>query len=329
MRATRLLSVVGLALAALSIGAAAQTPTRIYRVGFLTIGSRGSPLVAATKARLARALADRGYALGTNLAITSRFAEAHRERLPALAGELLHSRVDVILAQGFLAARAAKDATTAVPIVVSDAGDPVEEGLVASFSRPGGNITGISDMSAELSAKRLELLKESVPGLKQVAVLWDTDDLGMTARFAAARSAASTLGLAVQSLFVRDQVDFDAAFAEMSRNRPDGIFTVTDVLTILSWRRLFEFAAAHRLPAIYEFGFLARDGGLMSYGPDGKETTRRAADLIDRIFKGARPADLPFEQPARFRFVINLKTAKALGLAMPQQLLLRADEVIE
>jgi len=312
-----------------AIGAGAQAAGKLHRIGFLSVGTGSSPLVTATKDGFVHALSGRGYALGSDLVIESRFAEAEKTRLPALVKELVDSRVDVIVAQGYLAARAAKDGTATIPIVVSDAGDPVETGLIQRLNHPGGNITGVSDLSAELSAKRLQLLKSTVPGLKRVAMLWDTDDLGMTARLMSARSAVSTLGVELQSLYVRNPDDFEKAFAAMKSDVPDGIFTVTDVLTIQSWKRLFEFAARHRVPAIYEFGFLARDGGLMSYGPDGKETNQRIADLVDRILKGAKPADLPFEQPTRFRFVINLKTAKALGLAIPQELLLRADEVIE
>jgi ABC-type uncharacterized transport system substrate-binding protein len=230
---------------------------------------------------------------------------------------------------GYPTAAAVKSATTTVPLVVASAGDPVATGLAASLSRPGGNITGISDVAAELSGKRLQLLKSAVPDVKRVAMLWNADDLGMTLRYRATEAAAKTLGIAVQALGVREPDDFDAAFAAMTRDRPDGIFMVTDVLTVLNRKRVIEFAAAHRIPAMFEADRFVRDGGLMSYGPDGKETVARLADLVARILKGAKPADLPFEQPTRFRFVINLKTAKALGLAIPRELLLRADEVIE
>lgn len=264
-----------------------------------------------------------------NLAIETRSAEGRPERLPALAKELADTGVDVIVTNGYPAARAAKDATKTVPIVAINAGEPVETGLAASLSRPGGNVTGISDMSSELSAKRLELLMMAAPALKRVALLWNADDAGMTTRYHAADAVATALGIAIEPEGVREPDDFGGAFAAMDRNKPDGIMMVTDVLTVLNRKRVFEYAAAHHLPAIYEFDFLARDGGLMSYGADGKEVTARLGDFVERILKGAKPADLPFEQPSRFRFVINLNTAKALGLDLPQSLLARADEVVE
>jgi ABC-type uncharacterized transport system substrate-binding protein len=187
----------------------------------------------------------------------------------------------------------------------------------------------VSDLSDVLSAKRLELLKDAVPGLKRVAMLWNADDLGMTMRYKAAAAAATKLGIAVQPLGVREPDDFAAAFGKLGTQKPDGILMVTDVLTVLNRKKVIEFAAAHRIPAIYEFDFLARDGGLMSYGADGKEVTERVADLVARILGGAKPAELPFEEPTRFRFLINQKTADALGLTLPPSLLARADELIE
>jgi len=207
--------------------------------------------------------------------------------------------------------------------------DPVSSGFVASFPRPGGNVTGISDMAVELAAKRMELLKELVPRLHHVAMLYNAADLGMTQRYQVSAASAQALGLTVQALGVSEPEGFDEAFAAMTRAPPDGLFMVTDALTALNRRRVFEFAAAHRLPAIYEFEGLVRDGGLMSYGPDMDELQDRVAGLIDRILKGTKPADLPFEQPTRYRFVINLKTAKALGLAIPESILIRADKAIE
>ena len=184
-------------------------------------------------------------------------------------------------------------------------------------------------MSAELSPKRLDFLKEVAPGLRRVAVLWNAADLGMTLRYRATEAAAQTLGVEIQPLGVREPDDFEEAFAAMKREMPDGILMVSDALTTLNRQRIYDFAAAHRLPAIYEFDFLVRDGGLMAYGPDQDESFERVAALVDRILKGAKPADLPFEQPTRFRFSVNLKTATALGLTVPDWLLARADEVIE
>lgn len=318
-----------IALIALTTSAAAQGPGKVHRVGFLFAGASAAPAARAAIEGLTRALAERGYVAGGNLVVESRFAEGQTKRLPELAKELADDGCEVIITTGYKAAHAAKDAAGMVPIVATSAGDPVQTGLAASLSRPGGDLTGISDMAAELSAKRLDLLKQAVPGLRRVAMLWNAGDLGMTTRYQAATAVAAKLGIAVEPLGVREPDDFNSAFDAMTHQRPDGILMVTDALTILNRKRVFDFAAAHRIPAIYEFDFLARDGGLMSYGPDGKEATAQIADLVDRILKGAKPADLPFEQPTLFRFVINKKTADSIGLVIPQGLLARADEVIE
>jgi putative ABC transport system substrate-binding protein len=305
----------------------AQSPSKVYRVGLLSAGAPiadNSPL----GAPLIRGLAQHGYELTGNLAFERRGAEGHVDRLPRLVDELVASKVDVIVTSGYPAALAAKQGAT-VPVVVFAAGDPVGTGLVASLARPGGNLTGISDVSAEVTPKRLELLKQVAPRLRKVAMLWNADDLGMTLRYRASEAGAQALGISVQPLGVREPDDFDQAFGTMNREMPDAILMVTDSLTILNRKRVFEFAAAHRLPAIYEFDFLVRDGGLMSYGPDMDESFDRAAALVDRILKGANPAELPFEQPTRFRFVLNLKTAKSLGLEVPPTLLALADEVVE
>jgi putative ABC transport system substrate-binding protein len=220
--------------------------------------------------------------------------------------------------------------TTGIPTVVAfGAGDPLATGLVQSLSRPGGNITGISDNATELSTKRLSLLKQLNPNLRRVAMLWNKDDLGMSRRYEASANAAQSVGVTVMPLGVREPDDFDEAFAAMNREPPDAILMVSDALTTLNRKRVFDYAAGRKLPAIYEYDFLVRDGGLMSYGGDLKESFERAGDLVARIFKGARPGDLPFEQPTRYPFVINLKTARATGIEVPPNLLALADEVIE
>ena len=279
-------------------------------------------------APLIRGLAQHGYTLGRNIVFERRGAEGRLERLPRLVAELVASKVDVIVTFGYPPALAAKQGTT-IPVVSFGAGDPVATGLVDGLARPGGNVTGVSDVASELSAKRMELLKDIAPGLRRVAMLWNADDRGMTLRYGASEVAAKTMGLIVQPLGVREPDDFEQAFAAMNRERPDAILMVSDLLTMLNRKRVFEFAAAHRLPAIYEFDFVVREGGLMSYSMDLEEAFGRVAALVARILKGAKPADLPFEQPTRFRFVLNLKTAKALGLDVPPTLLARADEVIE
>jgi putative ABC transport system substrate-binding protein len=250
------------------------------------------------------------------------------DRLPQLVVELVAGKVDVILAFGYPPALAAKEGTT-LPVVAVNAGDPVGTGLVDSLARPSGNITGISDVSVEVTPKRLELLKEIAPKLRRVAVLWNANDLGMTLRYRALEAGARALGVTVQPLGVREPNDFDQAFRAMNRDLPDAILMVSDSLTTLNRKRVFEFAAAHRLPAIYEFDYLVRDGGLMSYGPDDDETFSRAADLVNRILNGVKPTKLPFEQPTLFRFALNLKTARSIDLEIPPALLARADEVIE
>jgi putative ABC transport system substrate-binding protein len=305
----------------------AQSPSKVYRVGSLIIGA---PIADNSRlgSALIRGLAQHGYAIDKNLTFEHRGAEMQMDRLPRLVNELVTSKVDVIVAFGYPAALAAKQGTT-LPVVSFTTGDPVGTGLVDGLARPGGHITGISDVSAEITPKRLELLKEMAPGLRRVAVLWNAADLGMTLRYRAAEAGAKVMGITVQPLGVREPNDFDQVFAAMNSDMPDAILMVHDALTSLNRKRVFEFAAAHRLPAIYEDDPYVRDGGLMSYGPDLNESLARVAALVDRILKGTKPADLPFEQPTLFRFVLNLKTAKSLGLTVPLTLQASADEVIE
>ena len=329
MRTKLLAPLIGLALVSGLSDAATQAAEKVYQIGFVTLGGPSAPIVVTTLEGLRRALAQRGYSVGSNLVIETRFAEGDRDRLPALVKELVDRHVDVIATSSYPAARAAKEGTATIPIVVDGAGDPVETGLAMSLSRPGGNLTGMSDMASELSTKRLELLGAAVPGLKRVAILFNADDAGMTSRYRAAAAVGPKAGIAVQGLGVREPNDFDAAFAAMASEKPDGILMVTDMLINLNRKRVIEFAAAHRIPAIYEFEYFVREGGLMSYGAERSETTERVAALIDRILKGAKPADLPFEQPTRFRLVMNRKSAEALGLGIPESFYERADEVIE
>jgi putative ABC transport system substrate-binding protein len=327
MRRREFITVVGGAAVVWPRATFAQSPSKVYRVGLLSAGAPiadNSPL----GAPLIRGLAQHGYVLDRNLAFERRGADGHMDRLPQLVADLAASKVDLIFTSGYPPALAAKKGTT-IPVVAINAGDPVGTGLVASLAQPGGNLTGISDVSAEVTPKRLELLKQIAPNLRRVAMLWNADDLGMTLRYRASEAGAQALGVSVQALGVREPNDFDRAFETMNRELPDAILMVTDSLTVLNRKRVFEFAAAHRLPAIYEFDFLVRDGGLMSYGPDQDESFGRLASLVDRIFKGSKPSDLPFEEPTLFHFALNLKTAKSIGLEVPPSLLVRADEVIE
>lgn len=307
----------------------AQT-AKLYRIGFLSPGGFGTDAVPGRLTEdIARQLVQSGFTVGANLELVKRGAEGHFERLPALVAELVLAKVDVIVTVSYLTAVAAKDGTSTIPIVIFNAGDPVKTHLVDSLNRPGGNITGISDVAAELAPKRLELLKEAAPKLQRIAMLWNGKDLGMRTRYEASAAAAKELGVTVLSFGVGEPNDFGGAFEAMERDKPDGLLMVADALTFLNRKRVFDFAAEHRLPAIYEARAFARDGGLMSYGPDEKETVERGANLIVQILKGQKPADLPLEQPTRFRLVVNLKTARALGLTVPPGLLVAADEVIE
>jgi putative ABC transport system substrate-binding protein len=275
-------------------------------------------------------LRELGYVEGRNVTYEARFAEGKVDRLPGLAMELVRVKVDVIVAQGGPAAVAAKQATSTIPIVLAPAsGDAVATGLIASLARPGGNVTGMTDEVVQLSAKRMEMLKEALPKARLIAVIWNANDEGMTLRSRGIEQAARTLRLEVQTLGVREPDDFDVAFSTMARRRPDAMYLVADAVTSMHRKRLIEFAATHRIPAMYEFSFLVRDGGLMSYGPSPEEAFRRAALYIDRIFKGAKPADLPAEQPTRYYFTVNLKTATTLGLTIPPLLMQRADDVIQ
>ena len=305
----------------------AQTASKAYRVGVL---STDKPLPEPIFGAIVRALAKHGYVPDRNVALELRASGDHWEQLPQLAKDLVASNVDVILTFSCPAAVAAKNATTTIPIVVTESGgDPVATGLVKSLSRPSGNVTGVSDMAIELAPKRLEVLKEMVPTLRSVAMLWDVNDLGMTLRYQGAADAARTIGARVQPLALRGAEDFDEAFANMVRDPPDAILMVSDALTRLNRQRVYEFADEHRLPTTYEWASYVREGGLSAYSADLDEIYDRATYLIDRILKGAKPADLPFEQPTLFHLSINLKTAKALGLTVRPWLLERADEVIE
>jgi putative ABC transport system substrate-binding protein len=305
----------------------AQAPAQTYRIGLLSVGvdpTDQSPMAAG----LIRGFARHGLILGQNLVFERRAAHGQLDRLPQLVAELVASKVAVIVTMGYPAAVAAKDHTS-LPVVAVQAGDPVEDGLVKSFARPGGHVTGISEIAAELSAKRLFLLKAAVPSVHRVAMLWNAEDLGMSLRYKAAETQARSLGLDVQSLGVTAPDGFDAAFAAMTNHPPDAILMVSDVLTMLNRKRVIDFAAEHKLPAIFEYDVLVRDGGLMSYGPDLVGMYDRAAELAFRILNGANPAELPLETPSRFLFAINLGTAKEIGLSLSPSLLAEADDTID
>ena len=326
MRRRDFIALTGGAAAAWPLDALAQT-AKVYRVGTLASG----PPLSSTAARgaiLFDGLAKRGYVLGQNLIHEARGAAGKLERVPQLMQELKAAGVDVVVTLSYPAAAAAK--ASGVPTVLaSGSGDPVKTGLVESLARPGGNVTGIADDASILSTKRLSLLAALLPRLRRVAMLWNKDDLGMSMRYETSANAAQGVGIIVQPLGVREPDDFNEAFAAMTRDPPDAVLMVSDSLTVLNRKRVIDYAAEHRLPAIFEADSIVRDGGLMSYGADTRESFDRAAAMVDLILKGAKPADLPVEQPTRYQFVINLKTAKSIGLEIPATLTALADEVIE
>jgi putative ABC transport system substrate-binding protein len=304
-----------------------QQARKVSRIGMLLSGSPSDadPMVAAFRQGL-RAL---GYVEGQNIAIEPRWADVS-QRLPALATELVQSKVDLIVTQGTPAAQAAKRATSTIPIVMATSGDPVAIGLVATLARPGGNITGQSILSPELGGKRLELLKEIVPGLSRIAVLSNPTNPSHAIELKAIEVAAKTLGVALQLLEARGPEDFESVFQAAASGRAGALFLLADPLTTTAHRaRLATLAARSRLPSMYGLSGYAEAGGLINYGPNLHELFRHAATYIDKILKGARPAELPVEQPTRFELAINLKTAKVLGLTIPQSILLRADQVIQ
>jgi putative ABC transport system substrate-binding protein len=308
------------------LGARAQQLSKVYRIGFFNAGSNTVP-----KAWLAftEGLRELGWIEGKNVLLERRYAENQLDRLPGLAAELVRLDVGVIVTAGTLAPLAAKRATSTIPIVMTSAGDPLGTGLVASLARPGGNVTGLSLMAPDLGGKRLELLKELLPGISHVAILWNAANPYSALVFKETQSGARTLRIEVQSLEVKGPGDFDGALDTAMRKRLDALITVEDPLTVTYRKRIADFAALNRVPAIYGLREFAEAGGLMVYGANLADLYRRAATYVDKILKGANPADLPVEQPTKFELVINLKTAKALGITVPPTLLALADEVIE
>jgi putative ABC transport system substrate-binding protein len=313
----------GMAVAA-PIAARAETPEKVFRLA--VVSPMGLMPEANPNARvLLGTLNGLGHKLGQNLIFEGPAGPPGRPLPPE---QVKAKKVDLIVAWGFPVVAAAKAA--GIPTVVAfGVGDPVATGLVQNLAQPGGVVTGISDVATTLSTKRLGLLKELLPKLNRVAMLWNKDDLGMSLRYEASAKAAQAIGADVEAVGVREPDDFNEAFTVMDKEAPDAILMVSDSLTMLNRERVFDYAAAHRLPAIYEFDSLVHEGGLMSYGADLKESLERAAAMVDRIVKGAKPGDLPFEQPTRYLLVINLKTAKSIGLEIPPTLLALADEVIE
>ncbi len=319
----RLLATFVLASASL---AEAQQPARIFRIGIL-IGASASLNSARVEAFRQR-LRELGYVEGKNIVIEYRYAEGKLERLPDLAAELLRLKVDVIVASAPADILAAKKASATIPIVFAAAGDPVGSGLVASLARPGGNITGLSTMAPDLDGKRLELLKETFPKVARVAFLWGSGGSRGNPRLTDMQAAAKALGVKLLSLPVRSLDDFESAFARAKRERAEALIMTPGSLISTQERQVLDFAAKNRLPAMYPTSEFVDAGGLMSYGPNITDHWRRAADFVDKILKGTKPADIPVEQPMKFEFVINLNAAKQIGVTIPPNVLVRADKVI-
>jgi putative ABC transport system substrate-binding protein len=319
-----------LATLAAPLAAEAQKAGKVPRLGYLSLFSASHPYPPSEA--FWQGMRDLGWVDGQNIAIEWRFAEGNAQWLPALAAELVRLKVDVIFAETTPVARAAKRATTAIPIVFSPLADPIGSGLVANLARPGGNITGSSFLGAELVRKRLELFKDAVPGMTRVAVLvrpGDPSEATVNSMLEDANAAVRVSGVQLQRLNAQGPHEFERAFAAMSRERVGGLMLVPSAMFFDERRRIVDLAIKNRLPAMFFFREFADAGGLMSYGPNFGELFRRAATYADKILKGAKPADLPVEQPTKFEFVINLKTAKALGVTIPPSVLGRADEVIQ
>ncbi len=327
---TRLALVVVISILAAPVAAEAQQTAKVPRIGYVGTDLAASPqLVEAFR----QGLRDLGYVEGKTIVIEYRSAEGRLERFPALAAELVALKVDVILAANTQAALAAKQATRTIPIIFAGPADPVSSGLVTSLARPGGNLTGLLSLpTPELLGKNLELLKQAVPEANRVAALWHRDYPEPTQKNirGAADTGARALGLRLQFVEARGGPEnFDAAFSEMAKSHAEAVIVLTSVMFTGLRQPVVDLAAKYRLPAVYPIRSFVDDGGLMSYGPLWADIYRRAATYVDKILKGARPADLPVEQPTKFELVINLKTAKALGLTIPPSVLARADQVIE
>lgn len=326
--------VVAVTLAALVFGAlgpgaparAADTPPRVYRIGYLNINP---PLPGVASAQIPGELAKLGYVEGRNVVYEIRHAGGDPARLPALAAELVKAKVDVIIGISLTGAMAAKAATREIPIVAYAIHGAVQAGLVPNLRHPGGNITGTETLAPEVDPKRLQLLKQMLPALDRLAVVYDPTDQGSPAHLKAIAEVQKPLGLSTLNLPVSKASEFEPVLASVAGKPLGAVLTLTGILTVHGWPRIRDFAQAQRLPTLCEFRFMAQSGCLLTYGPTFEEITQRTAAQVDKILRGAAPGDLPMEQPTRFELIVNLKTARALGLTVPQELLLRADSVIE
>ena len=316
------------------LGAVLATPLAVaaqqasaHRIGF--ISSASSSAMAARDQAFREGLRALGYVVGHNITIEYRWADGRNERLPGFANELVGLRLDLIVTHGVVATRAVKEATTTIPIVIAAADDPVATHLVASLARPGGNITRLTVISPDLTEKRLELLKQMLPGRTRVAVLWNPDNPVSEPELRKAEAAARALALQLRPHGVKDPGELASAFSSMKAEDAGAVFVLSDAMLSGQRKEIVDLASRHHLPLIAHLRQFAEAGGLMTYGPNVLDLHRRAASFVDRVLRGAKPSDLPIEQPTKFELVINLTTAKTLGLTIPPSVLLRADRVIE
>jgi len=317
--------IVALALSRVTVSLAGDAQSRdVPRIGILSSFAPPDPQVDALK----QGVRDLGWVEGQNVVVDYRYADGHFDRIADLVAELVRLKVDVLVVGGEAGIRAARDATRAIPIVMANSGDPVGTGLIASLARPGGNTTGLSLLLPELGGKRLALLRETVPTVSHVAVLWNPTNAAKPLEWQSIRAAAGVLGVRASSFEVREPTDLAPVFAAIAKARVDALMPLAEPLTRSHRLQIGGFAVQHRLPMMAENRDFAEAGGLMTYGPSLLDLWRRAATYVDKILKGAKPGDLPVEQPTKFELVINLQTAKALGLKIPQTILVRADEVI-
>jgi putative tryptophan/tyrosine transport system substrate-binding protein len=333
MRRIELAVILAVSLFLVPLSPGAQQTGKLFRIGLLSPASpsdaNGKPSdLAVLFTAFQESLRELGYVEGQNIKVESRWAEGNYDRLPDLAADLVSLRVDVIVTYGTPASQAAKRATGTIPIVMAAIIDPVASRLVASLARPGGNVTGQSMMSPDLAEKQLEILKEAVPKISRVAVLHNPANPGNAPQVRHAQDAARTLGVRLQILGARGPGEIDSAFVAMINEQAGGMIVLVDAVLQNNRTRVTNLAARHRLPAVYGLGEYAEVGGLLAYGPNRLDMFRHAATYVDQVLKGAKPGDLPIEQPKKFALIINLKTAKALGLTIPQSLLVRADEII-
>jgi putative ABC transport system substrate-binding protein len=313
-----------------SLGAEAQQPAKVAGIGWMSLATSTAPAPFLECFR--QGMRDLGYVEGQHFVLEPRYTGGKNEHLPEQVADLERVGVDVIVAGPFAALRIAKQTTSRIPIIMTPSADPVVAGLVQSLTHPGGNVTGITEMAPQLSPKRLELLKQIVPTLSRVAILWQPGTLSQETfeqMLKETKATARSLGVQVQVVEAAAVADFDAVFSAMVKDRIEALIVLVNPMFNVQRRHIIERAATHRLPAIYEWKEFVQSGGLIAYGADVCDIYRRAAGMVDKILKGAKPADLPVEQPTKFDLVINLKTAKVLGLTIPPSLLARADEVIQ